>query len=214
MAPNPTLLLRLIHIDNLGVLLTRRALHAPNHTPNDGLVYRKIHRTDVQVSRHQRPVKGGPGGVLHDYVPFYFGCRSVMLFQLKTGRVTGYDEGQRPLIYLVVHAQDVAHQGLGFVFTDGHALANYTDFFDHLDSLDEVPWDTVNLQYWTSTVDDPDRQTKKQAEFLVHRVVPWALVCEIAVLDEQAAGAVRQVLAGFPAELHKPIAVRREWYYP
>lgn len=214
MAPSPTLLLRLVHVDNLAIMLARRALHAPNHTPSDGLVYRTIHRVDVQGSRHQRPVTAGPGGVLHDYVPFYFGYRSVMLFQLKTGRVPGYSEGQRPLIHLVVHAQDVASHQLGFVFTDGHALANYTDFYERMDQLDEVDWSAVNLQYWTPTVDDPDRQTKKQAEFLVHREVPWDLVREIAVLDEPAADAVRAIFVSYPAELHKPIAVRREWYYP
>jgi hypothetical protein len=31
-----------------------------------------------------------------------------MLFQLKTGRVTGYDEGQKPLIYIVSSVQAVA----------------------------------------------------------------------------------------------------------
>ena len=30
---------------------------------------------------------------MHDYVPFYFGVLSPMLLQLKTGRVTGYNEG-------------------------------------------------------------------------------------------------------------------------
>lgn len=213
MAPSPTPLLRLVHIDNLRILLSRQALHAPNHTPNDGLVYRTIHRVDVQGSRNRRLVTCGPRGALHDYVAFYFGCRSVMLFQLKTGRVLGYNEGQRPLVHLVVHAQDLAqhHQ---FVFTDGHALASYSSFYERLDQLDAVDWNAVNLQYWNDTVTDPDRQRRKQAEFLAHQQVRWDLVREIAVVDHQAAEAVRRVLANYPIALHKPIAVRPEWYYP
>ncbi len=214
MVPRPTPLLRLIHIDNLEILLARQALHAPNHTPNDGLRYRTIHRADVQGSRNRRLVPCGPRGDLHDYVPFCFGSRSVMLLQLKTGRVAGYSEGQRPLVHLVVHAQDLVSQHLPFVFTDGHALAGYSTFYESLDRLDAVDWNTVNLQYWNDTVADPDRQRRKQAEFLVHERVPWALVRELAVVDHEAAEAVRRVLANWPLPLHKPIAVRPEWYYP
>jgi hypothetical protein len=47
-------------------------------------------------------------GALHDYVPFYFGFLSPMLLQLKTGRVTGYNEGQEPLVYLKSTVQAVA----------------------------------------------------------------------------------------------------------
>ena len=35
--PIPTLLYRLVHLDNLPTLLKRGALHSPNSTPNDGL---------------------------------------------------------------------------------------------------------------------------------------------------------------------------------
>ncbi|MDP3154127.1 MAG: DUF4433 domain-containing protein [Archangium sp.] len=214
MAPIPTPILRLVHVENLGVLLTRGALHSANHTPQDGLGYRAIHRVDVQQSRHQRQVTAGPCGVLLDYVPFYFGNKSLLLFQLKTGRVAGYAAGQRPLIHLLVHAQDVVARGLGFVFTNGHALANYTDFFDSLDHLNEIDWAVVNLQFWKATVDDPDRQTKKQAEFLVHQSLPWDLVREIGVVDEAARAAVLEVLSHHPHALHRPVAIRREWYYP
>ena len=39
--PHPTPIFRLLHIDNLSMILTRGGLHAPNHVPQDGLVYRK-----------------------------------------------------------------------------------------------------------------------------------------------------------------------------
>lgn len=124
--PTPTLLYRLVHVDNLATLLRRAALHAPNSTPNDGLPYRPIHNPNVQVSRHAKPITCGPGGTCHDYVPFYFGPLSVMLLNLKTGRVQGYDEGQAPLIYLVTSVERVQESGCQFVFSDGHGLAAYT----------------------------------------------------------------------------------------
>lgn len=98
--PKPTPIFRLVHVDNLKALLRRGGLHAPNHTPDDRLPYRTIHNVDIQAGRHVRRIPSGPQGTLHDYVSFYFGYLSPMLFQLKTGWVPGYDEGQEPLIYL------------------------------------------------------------------------------------------------------------------
>ncbi len=114
--PQQTPIYRLVHVDNLPTLLRRGGLHAPNHTPQDGLPYRTIHNVSIQVARHTSPIPCGLRGTAHDYVPFYFGYLSPMLFQLKTGRVPGYDERQAPLVYLVATAQAVAEAGLPFVF--------------------------------------------------------------------------------------------------
>lgn len=97
--PVPTPVLRFIHLDSLHIYLRRGALHAPNFTPDDGLVYRTNHNEDVQAKRHHTRISCGPGGTVHDYIPFYFGPLSPMMLNLKTGRVPGYDEGQEPFIF-------------------------------------------------------------------------------------------------------------------
>ena len=99
--PNPTPIYRFIHVDNLHICLRRGGLHAPKHTPDDGLVYKTIHNVDIQAERRVTDMPCGPQGVIHDYVPFYFGPRSPMLFRLHTGWKTDYTEGQEPLIYLL-----------------------------------------------------------------------------------------------------------------
>lgn len=210
--PDPTPIYRLIHIDNLAVCLTRGALYAPNHTPQDGLVYRTIHRTDVQEGRRTREIAVGPRGTIHDYVPFYFGPRSVMLYQLKTGWVPGYAEGQEPLVHIVSGCQAVASAGLAFVFSDGHGLARFTGWYDDLGDLDKVDWDAAYATQWKDTAEDMDRQRRKQAEFLVHRSVPWRHVIEAGVYGERARARVDAVLTahghgGFP------VRARPEWYY-
>jgi len=96
--PSPTPIFRIVHVECLPTVLQRGGLHAANHTPADGLPYRTIHNVEIQGQRHIRNIPSGPGGTLHDYVPFYFGFLSPMLFQLKTGRVAGYNEGQAPLV--------------------------------------------------------------------------------------------------------------------
>ncbi|MCC7176060.1 MAG: DUF4433 domain-containing protein [Bryobacterales bacterium] len=128
--PNVLKLYRIGHVETLPTLLTRGGLHAPNFTPHDGLPYRIIHSVSVQATRHDRPIWCGPRGTCHDYVPFYFGPLSVMLLNLKTGRVEGYNEGQVPLVYLTTTLQAVQEAGCRFVFSDGHGLARFTNWYE------------------------------------------------------------------------------------
>ena len=211
--PNPTPIFRFLHIDNLTVVLQRGGLHAPNHTPNDGLAYKTIHDVSVQQKRANEPVACGPKGVIHDYVPFYFGCLSPMLLKLKTGQVVGYNAGQEPLIYLATTAQAVAQSGVGFVFSDGHGLAAFTSWFDDLSQLYKVDWNMVYQQYWADNINDMDRQRRKQAELLIHRVCPWNLIEEIGVINTPMQSKVQQILNQYPAQLHRPVSVRSNWYY-
>jgi ssDNA thymidine ADP-ribosyltransferase DarT-like protein len=194
-------------------LLRRGALHAPNHTPHDGHAYRTIHDPQIQGKRQTRSLPCGPCGVIHDYVPFYIGYRSPMLFQLHTGRVAGYTEGQGPLIYVVSTAQGIAASGARYVFSDGHGLAGFTSWYDDLAQLDQVDWSMVNARYWFDTVDDPDRQRRKQAEFLVHRDCPWSCINELAVIDAGMKAAVESILQRFSLQMHRPVHIRPDWYY-
>ena len=211
--PRPTPIYRLVHVDNLPVLLRRGGLHAPNHTPNDGQSYRTIHNVDIQNQRQARAMRCGPGGTIHDYVAFYFGPRSPMLFQLHTGWVEGYSEGQGPLIYLVSTADAIAKAGVRFVFSDGHGIAAFTQWFDDLARLDKVDWDAAYATYWNDTVSDMDRQRRKQADFLVYQHCDWGLIHEIGVLNPTMKSRVEQILAGFPAVGTPPVNVSRQWYY-
>jgi len=193
--------------------MRRAALHAPNHVPDDGLPYRVCHDPEVQGARSAVTVTAGPGGTIHDYVPFYFGYLSPMMLKLKTGQVTGYSEGQEPLIYLVSTAQAVATAGVEFVFTDGHGLAFFTDHFDRLDRLDAVDWAMVYQRYWSDNTNDMDRQRRKQAEFLVHRSCAWSLIQEIAVINTEMRDRVDAIQTAFPASQRKVVKVERDWYY-
>ena len=209
--PNPTPVFRIVHVDCLRTLLQRGALHAANHAPNDGLPYRTIHNVDIQGQRHIRNIPCGPRGTLHDYIPFYFGYLSPMLFQLKTGRVAGYNEGQEPLIYLRTTVQAVAHADLPFVFSNGHGIAAFTGWFDDLNRLDELDWNMVYERYWRDEVNDMDRQRRKQAEFLIYQICPWALVQEIGVLNSAMKTRVEGVLNEFGGT--PVVNVRADWYY-
>lgn len=200
-------------MDNLPTLLQRGGLHAPNATPNDGLVYHTIHNTNVQASRSLRAIPCGPGGTIHDYVPFYFGPLSVMLLNLHTGRVAGYGKGQSPIVYLLSSMERVKAAGRPWVFSDGHGLAALTSWYDDPARLDEVDWDLVGARYWADTPDDNDRQRRKQAEFLVWKHLPWSAVAGIAVLNDAAKARVEVATARYPIAAGTRVLVKRGWYY-
>lgn len=211
--PNPTRILRFLHIDNLSVVMQWGGLHAPNSMPADGLIYRAIHNLEVQKKRSNRQIPCGPGGVIHDYVPFYFGPLSPMMLNLKTGRVPGYTEGQEPLIYLETTVQAIAESEAGFVFSDGHGIAAYTSWFDNLAHLDRVDWNMVYQRYWTDNANDMDRQRKKQAEFLVHQFCDWSLVQAVIVIDEDRKAQVEKIFSRYPPKMHRQVIVKRDWYF-
>lgn len=134
-----------------------------------------------------------------------------MLLQLHTGRVEGYNEGQEPLIYLITMAQTVQSEGLQFVFSDGHGIAIFTEWFDNLNDLGNVHWDIVNARYWCDTSDEPDRQRRKQAEFLIYRFCPWNVINAIAVLNKKIKRQVENILVDYGVDMN--ILVKSEWYY-
>lgn len=211
--PEPTPIYRIVHLENLPSLIERQGLYAPNNQPNDGRAYRVIHNEEIQEKRRQRQIPCGPRGVIHDYVSFYLGPRSPMLYQLHTGWVKGHKDGQESIIYLESSVQRVSQAGLGFVFSDGHGIAAYTKWFDDPGRLSEVDWDTVYATTWNDTIEHMDRQRRKQAEFLVHRFCPWQIIERIAVRTQGVKVQVESILANSMATALRPVVVRTDWYY-
>jgi len=212
--PNPTLILRIIHKDNLHIYLRRGGIHAPNNWPSDGLTYKTIHNLQIQSQRGVTQIPCGSRGCIHDYVSFYFGYLSPMMLNLKTGRVAGYEEGQEPLIYLVSTAQKIQQSGIPIVFSDGHGnVVRLTQWFNDLQDLDKVDWDVVYRRYWKDDVNDMDRQRRKQAEFLVYRFCDWSLIKEIAVIDSEVKSDIENTMWQFPKACWRPIQIRSDWYY-
>ena len=211
--PVPTPIYRIIHISNLETLLAREGLHAANFVPPDGLVYRAIHDASVQEARSLITLSVGPEGGLLDYVPFYFGTRSPMLFKLKTNRVSNYLEGQDPIIYLVSSVQAVLQSGIPFVFSDGHDLASLTEWYDDPADLEQVDWGMVNARYWADTTEDMDRQRRKQAELLIHRFCPWSLIQQIAVRDRNIKDQVDGIMDQKEPRVKREVTIQPYWYY-
>jgi hypothetical protein len=205
---------RVYHITKLpnlpGIALTGH-LDAKNLLQQRSAAHASIAYENIQDRRARHPVPCYPGGVLHDYVPFYFAPRSPMLYTISRGNVPGCPEGQRPVVHLTVDVEAIVHVGLPYVFTDGHAVMAFSGFFTDLGDLDKIDWTIMHSRYWNDTPEYPDRKRRRQAEFLVHQSMPWELVTEIGVIDNSVKDEVEAALRGAP---HVPdVVIHRDWYY-
>jgi hypothetical protein len=176
------------------------------------LPYRSIHAAQTQADRGGTPVPCGPGGAIRDYVGFYFGPLSPMLYRLHTGyNVAAVPQAE--IVYLVAHAQTLVGAGLRCVFTDRHSLARLAAFREHLPDLGIVDFGVAYAEQWNTTAMHPDRQERKQAEFLVHGAMPWSLVAGIGVLSEDIVAQVEAILDGHPGRHRPRVVAMPSWYY-
>jgi hypothetical protein len=198
-------------IDNLESIISEGGLLAYNVMLETGTNYTNIAYENIQDRRARIRVPCGAGGVLHDYVPFYFAPRSPMLYTISQGNVPNYTQGQAAVIHLVSDVLEIDIRGLDFVFTDGHAVMEFTTFFDDLYDLGAIDWDVMDSHYWSDTNEDNDRKRRRQAEFLVRNFLPWELITEIGVIDYTIQSQVENILQNFTAQT--PVRVHKDWYY-
>lgn len=168
--PDKALIWRIVHRDNLPWIL-RNGLHCKNATtqnPN----YVVIGNTDLIDRRSHRAVPVAPGGMLSDYVPFYFTPFSPMLYNIHTGRGDVPRRGNEDICILVSSVHKVQALNLGFVFTDRHAYSPLARYFNDVADLGQVDWSLLQARNFKRNPDDPEQIERYQAEALVHRHMP------------------------------------------
>jgi hypothetical protein len=164
------------HVDNL-VMITRSGRLACDATARSGLMRTEVGDPAIKNSRRRRRIPVGPGGCVGDYVPFYFAPRSPMMYRIACDHrdsIPGrYPDGDRPLVYLATTVGAVVDAGVAWVATDGNAANATTGFTTISGELDGmIDWPLMHADRWNNTEDDPDRQRRRMAEFLVHRELP------------------------------------------
>jgi hypothetical protein len=205
------------HIANLPMILQADGLLCDAEAERRGLCAQSIAYDTIKERRKRRLVEtlhGQPvaaGGVVADYVPFYFCNRSPMLYAIYTKSVPSFQGGERDVVYLRSSVEFVTCQQVKWCFTDGHAAEGVTQFADDLSQLTMLDQQILESWSWKDTLADPDRKRKKQAEFLVHGRFPWAWVEWIGVMDEEMARHVRQTISG--ASHHPKLTLQPKWYY-
>lgn len=210
--PQPTWLFHFTRIEHLASI-AEYGLHCDHRAQENGLLAIEIGNTSIKARRKRRPVPVAPGGVVADYVPFYFAPRSPMMFSISKGNVPGYGGGTNRLAYLATTVERLNELGLDLVFTDRNAVLDYTAFARTSDPgqpADFIDWPLMKERYWGDTDDYPDRCERRMAECLVHDVVPWEAITFVGVRSQTALDEVNLLLG---PGVQPTVEVRAQWYF-
>lgn len=222
-APKPTRLFHITAIANLPAILAAGALLSKNGGAAAGINYQNIAHAGAQGARAVRAVPNPPGGMVHDYVPFYFAPRSPMLYAINGGRVAGCPWRQADIVHFETTVENVTALGRPFVFYDRNAtLAFSTAYTDlaHLDSA--VAWDLITeapqldgfCMYWQSRATVAryaDRMERRQAEFLVRNDAPLDCMTRLGVIDAVRQAQVQTMVAHAGVPL--AVDIMPSWYF-
>lgn len=179
-----TYLYRMTHIANVPHILMHGITHrnSPNANPN----FTPIGDPSLISTRDSFSLDNGK--LLGEYVPFYFGTRTPMLYVIQKG-FNGLDiTPAQEIVYCVTSVQQILTTGLEFVFTNGHAVDTFTIQYTQADIAnleDLLDWDAIKANDWKRE-NDLDLKRRKQAEFLVLGDIPASAVLGFLVFNQQA----------------------------
>lgn len=198
---------RMVHIDNIPHILKYGFVHRKDSGASSSYV--PIGDSTVINTRMNKRLKDG--SCLADYIPFYFGPRSPMLYNIQHGY--GFLEKREPheIVYCVLVIQTIMDSELECVFTDGHALDSASQFYDKsdLERLDEiVKYEDVYTRFWFNQDFLDDRKRRKEAELLIKENVPQHYIKGLVVFDEEAYEKMRSF--GIP---ESKLCLKKEFYY-
>ena len=106
-----------------------------------------------------------------EYIPFYFGVRTPMLYAVQNGFNMVNPTPAENIVYCITSVLKIIGQQLGFVFTNGHAIDKFTMQYTPADIINVdsiIDRTAVMAKYWRDENDlDLDMKRRKEAEFLV-----------------------------------------------
>jgi hypothetical protein len=210
LTPQRAMLFRITHVDNLRSLLAN-GLHCANGR-HDNRRFVPIGNPDLIDKRMRRIVPLEPGGVLADYIPFYFTPKSPMLLNIKTGWNGVTRRANDEIAILVSSWERMASHDVRLLFTDRHAYvatAKWSSDFTELETV--LDWDILRRSDFQRSDDYPDKMERYQAEALAHEHVPCDALIGIACASERVRILVEKI--GQAAGVSLPVRVRQAWYF-
>lgn len=174
---------RLTHIDNIKYIMSKGLVRASSPLRDENYVS----IGDVQVIQVRKDRKF-QGCQLSDFMPFYFGPRSPMLYVIQHGYNGVRKVKPEDIVYCVVRIEDIIKNDIDCIFTDGHALSSLTNYYykSSLANLNNiVNYDDVYSTFW-NIEDDPDLKRRKEAELLINEDLPAQYIRGIVVYNDKA----------------------------
>ena len=200
---------RIVHQDNMPWVFDHKGLQCQNiaeRNPN----HVNIGSLELIDKRTRRHVPVPPGGTLSDYVPFYFTPFSIMMYNIYTGHnVRRRDNSE--IIILVSSVPRLRRLKQCFLFTNQHAYAVDADFHEATGDLGIIDWDLLQRRDFKTEHRDSGKQSRYQAEALVHQHVPLEALSEIVCYNDT----VKHSLEALTEKHNLQTLVRTypRWYY-
>jgi len=220
--PSPLRIFHITAISNLPKIAKTKKLYSNAQLRKKKIEYGNIAYQGAQGKRATKLVAKPPGGVIHDYVPFYFAPRSPMLFAINRGNVPDCPYRQADIVHIVTTVEAIAGSGLSYVFYDYNATLDIATCYSHVRDLDKINWPLFfenprldgYCQYWYSRMDEAKyvlRQETRQAEFLIYDSVPLELITTVCASDQAKADEARTILEA--ANIDLPVEAKPSWYF-
>lgn len=162
---NKTYLFRMTHIQNIPHILQCGITHISSPLSNG--IYMPIGDTSLISTRSSFILNNGKR--LGDYIPFYLGVLTPMLYVIQKGYNQVKVTPAQDIVYCVSSVQQIIDAQLDFVFTDGHAIETLSAQYNpsNVNNIDTL-LDFVAIKDWKfKDPNDLDKKRRKQAEFLV-----------------------------------------------
>lgn len=209
--PTPTPVLHFTRVEHV-VDMIERGLRSDNEAQAEGLLQIEVGNTGIKERRRRRQVTVPPGGVVADYVPFYYAPRSPMMYSIHCGRVPSYQDGCDRIVYLVTSLERLAACDLDVLMTDRNAVLQLAEIKDFALGVpdDFIDWELMKARYWNNTDQFPDRMERRMAECLAHPWVPWDAIEQVVTKSSAIRDELTRDIAG---RCDTPVTVRPAWYF-
>ena len=192
--------------------IIKNALLCTNEKDRLGIKHHDIANQTIQARRDQMDVTVGPGGKVHDYVPFYFSSINPMLLSLLNHK----NCDQNLIIYLCVKIERLDKDDA--VFTSASAnTATPPTFYDDSSQIDELDWDLILNRKWKMESDEDKH--KKMAEALIYNKVDISEIDAIVVYNDGVKKVVEKIFKQNEVKApdilfeHNPQMLKYGFYY-
>jgi len=185
------LLYRMTHVKNIPHILKHGITHISSASKNKNYV--AIGDGSLISARNDFPMPNGK--TLGEYIPFYFGPHMPMLYVMQKGFNGVTPSLPQDVVYCITSVHAIQEAKLDYVFTDGHAVDGFSEFYypkDIKNILKIIDTTAINEKYWKKE-NDLDLKRRKEAEFLVEGDIPVAAIQSFAVYNQATATQLKKM---------------------
>lgn len=204
-----TVAMRMVHIKNIPHILEHGITHRNSEQANKN--YIPIGDSSLIASRSEWKIPGTEFN-LGDFIPFYFGPRTPMLYEIQYGYNNVVRVEPAEIVYCIISIQDVIDNSLEGFFTDGHAKNVLTTFYrnDRLsDIIQLVSRKDVFERNWGPQYDNTgETKRKKSAELLLKNDIGPEFIKWFVVYNKEA----KATLLSYGIDEEK-ILVKADFYF-